>query len=78
MRITKVKGRGYMCAAEVMKVQIKTEKKGEEVKIVDWQVEQSRCVRSGASVYVRFSETHEKRECVLCVCNCVFYVYKSI
>lgn len=27
---------------------------------------------------VRFSETHEKTECVLCVCNCVFYVYKSI
>lgn len=35
MRITKVKGRGYVCAAEVMKVPIKTEKKGEEVKIVD-------------------------------------------
>lgn len=35
MRITKVKGQGYVCAAEVMKVPIKTEKKGEEVKIVD-------------------------------------------
>lgn len=64
-----------MCAAEVMKVRIKTKerRRGENSGLTS---KTGVCAQVRACV--RFSETHEKRECVLCVCNCVFYVYKSI